>query len=428
MVMVFATTPGRARPADACGKNPDTVYNTAVGQQSRSAVFLSGFLPDRSLVRLQVLETLDDADELVFAAGHIADPTGYDEWARQTPKVPASLSEEDPRAPQLLDVRSVTTDDRGRTIVSFELEPSKNLLWQSQRFFVVGCSDGALKVSTILEERVSHRRVSLGLAIVFTAALYLAVLLATKESRAARGLGRGPIALTVGFKGQGSLSRLQILFFTLIVAFLLAYIWLRTGLLSGLSNDVLLLMGIVGGGAAGAQATAITRNSLSLENRAWLENRGWKDRENVKAKLRDIISSGGTFDVYKFQMFAFSLIVGLSLVFTGRANLAEFEIPDTLLGVLGLSNVVYIGGKAVGPATFDEINKALDALRKLEREIAAKVIASLAPDKWTSFDEVAKTTPTEYASYREASREVSMMVSSKLGGEQQPDIGQPTIR
>ena len=96
-----------------------------------------------------------------------------------------------------------------------------------------------------------------------------------------------------------------------------------------------------------------------------------------EAKWRDIVSSDGEFDVYRYQNCIFSAVVGLSLLFVGVTELSSFAIPDTLLGVLGLSQVVYVAGKLVMPPSFSDLNDSVDALRELE----------------TQFFEAATTTP-----------------------------------
>jgi hypothetical protein len=85
------------------------------------------------------------------------------------------------------------------------------------------------------------------------------------------------------------------------------------------------------------------------------------------AKATDV--GHGEFDVYHFQIF--SVVVGGALLVVGLSDLATFSIPETLLGVLGLSQVIYVGGKLVMPPTFSELNTATKALRELERDFVA---------------------------------------------------------
>jgi len=184
--------------------------------------------------------------------------------------------------------------------------------------------------------------------------------------------------MTAGSDGKGSLSKLQILFFSMIIASLLAYIVARTGVLSDLSQTILLLLGIAGIGSAAAKGTDTKVNRLDPDNAAWLVQRGWLKTglaATNEASWRDIISTEGEFDVYRYQSCIFSLIVGLALLAVGISELASFEIPNTLLGILGLSQVVYVGGKLVTPTSLSELNTAVTELRTVEK---AYVDAALA--------------------------------------------------
>jgi hypothetical protein len=154
--------------------------------------------------------------------------------------------------------------------------------------------------------------------------------------------------MTAGSDGKGSLSKLQILFFSTIVFGLLTYIWLRTGVLSDLSKTVLTLLGIAAVGSTTAKATDVQKNHIESNNLTWFFKKHWLPATGLaavnEAKWRDIVSGDGEFDVYRCQNCIFSAVVGLSLLFAGVTELSSFSIPDTLLGVLGLSQVVYVAG------------------------------------------------------------------------------------
>ena len=62
----------------------------------------------------------------------------------------------------------------------------------------------------------------------------------------------------------------------------------------------------------------------------------------------------------------------------GINELASFSIPETLLGVLGLSQVVYVAGKLVAPPSVADLDKSTSALRDLERKF--RIAASANPD------------------------------------------------
>jgi hypothetical protein len=193
-----------------------------------------------------------------------------------------------------------------------------------------------------------------------------------------------PIELCADVNGKASVSKLQILFFSIIVFGLLSYIVMRTGVLSDLSPSILLLLGISAVGAAASKATEVSRSRLDFDNWAWLIRKGWLPPGGLcavsQARWRDLVTPDGEFSVYNFQMLIFSLVVGGALLTTGLNDLASFSVPDTLLGVLGLSQAVYVSGKLVAPPSFKELNDAVSRLRKLEADFVEAAAITLDPD------------------------------------------------
>lgn len=181
-----------------------------------------------------------------------------------------------------------------------------------------------------------------------------------------------PVFMTAGSDGKGSLSKLQILFFSLIVFGMLFYIVLRTGVLSDLSGTILLLLGIAAVGSTAAKGADVQRNRIDFENWGWFMSKEWLPPGGLatvnSAKWRDIVASDGEFDVYRYQNCIFSLVVGGALLFGGISQLSSFTIPETLLGILGLSQAVYVTGKLVSPPSYSELNKTTVVLRELEQK------------------------------------------------------------
>lgn len=181
-----------------------------------------------------------------------------------------------------------------------------------------------------------------------------------------------PVVLTAGSNGRGSATKLQILFFSMVVFGLVSYVWMSTGYLSDLSSTILLLMGISGLGATVSAATDVAKTRLDFDNWAWLINRHWLPKGGVaeanRAQWKDIVMTEGEFDVYRFQMVIFSVLVGLALLGAGgkMAELSTFTIPGAFLGILGLSQVVYVAGKLVAPPTIPQLNEQIAKLRDAE--------------------------------------------------------------
>jgi hypothetical protein len=95
-----------------------------------------------------------------------------------------------------------------------------------------------------------------------------------------------------------------------------------------------------------------------------------------EAHWRDLLTTDGEFDVYRYQSLIFSLVVAAALIIGGITQLSSFEIPQALLGILGLSQVVYIGGKLVTPTTMADLNKAIGDMRNLEQKVRVAAVAA----------------------------------------------------
>jgi hypothetical protein len=181
-----------------------------------------------------------------------------------------------------------------------------------------------------------------------------------------------PIRITAGPDNRGSLSAFQVFFFTVLVFGMLAFVLLRIGVLSDLSATVLQLLGISGIGAAMAKGADSAKTTIEPANEAWLLSKGWYDGPTVRAAAQptfyDLISSDGNFDVYRFQSLLFTAAVGGALFIGGVSQLSSFTVPQNILGILGLSQVVYIAGKLASPSGASRLNAVLTDLRTVEAE------------------------------------------------------------
>ena len=270
--------------------------------------------------------------------------------------------------------------------------------WRDTRVYVMNCgSDGTLRYVGWLDTQVTSVWLCRLLAVLMCVVFYALAAWATfhihrsqrehkseggEAARIRHGLGGtnyasllshfNPVVLTAGGNGRGSATKLQILFFSVLVFGLVSYIWMSTGYLSDLSSTVLMLMGISGLGATVSAATDVSRNRLDFDDWAWLVNRRWLPRGGVaeanRAQWKDIVMTDGEFDVYRFQMVTFSVLVGMALLQAGgRAeDLSTFTIPGALLGVLGLSQAVYVAGKLAAPPAVAQLNEQIAKLRTAE--------------------------------------------------------------
>ena len=123
-----------------------------------------------------------------------------------------------------------------------------------------------------------------------------------------------PVYLTSNHFDKASLSRLQLLGFTLLVWGLLVFILLRTKGLSDISKYILWLLGISAGGTVGSKVTEIMKERLSLENWSWLRNQRWltvyeegtgAEPDPSQSRWGDLLkATDGSLDIYEFQLAA----------------------------------------------------------------------------------------------------------------------------
>jgi hypothetical protein len=241
--------------------------------------------------------------------------------------------------------------------------------------------DGKLR-SGAADALVSVRAPAIVLVTVITALLYIFASLSISAPAPGLGARLNPLRLAVDGSGRASLANMQIIFFSVIVLYLVAYVLLRTGTLASLSNDVLLLLGIAGIGSVGGTLATSTTQRLSFDNWAWVKGKHWTrpTGDHVSGpQWSDLFTTAGDFDPYKFQMLSFSSVIGISLLTIGLNGLGDFAIPQSLLGVIGLSQATYIGGKIVTRSTFGDLDKKLTELRKAQADFLTATAAAWQP-------------------------------------------------
>jgi hypothetical protein len=244
-----------------------------------------------------------------------------------------------------------------------------------------------------------------------------------------------PVYLTSDRSDRASLSQLQIYCFTLIVFGLLTYGLLRIALLSEISGDVLQLLGISAAGAAGANVAEQMKKRLSYDNWAWLRNHGWltayesgvgQPADTSRARWGDLLKTNGDFDVYSFQLAVFSLVVAYALLTADIEHLATFTIPANLKALLGLSNVVYIGGKAINPGSVAELDKKVTDLRSAELSWLGQVDTIVRPlADGAKLSAAIAAAPEKYRAYIGLAREAARLLTAQYGVKGTTFIGEP---
>lgn len=278
--------------------------------------------------------------------------------------------------------------------------------------------------------------------VVATLVVLLAYAVAAGERKARSGTWSwNMLVITQGVHPRASLSKLQLLFFTLVVLWVVTAALVWTGKLTGLSDDVVVLLGIGAAGTVGGKLTAMAKSRLSFENWAWLIRKRWI-RESIepesssrKPEFGDLLRSGGEFDVSKFQMLVFTGVIGVALIYFAAygedvGDLSNFDIPAAYLGLIGLSQAVYVGGKAVGPATKGELGTKLNEVRSLETEFVKAVDRAWAasdPAGGRNIETARAAAPEEYRAYRLRAEEAATMVGACIGGAVEEMSIEPSI-
>jgi hypothetical protein len=155
-----------------------------------------------------------------------------------------------------------------------------------------------------------------------------------------------------------SLSRFQMAFWFFLVINGYLFMWLITGELDTITDSVLALMGIGAGTALGAalidsQPAGTATMTTATENANATETITSVSAPMPSAPLQpsqsflaDILSdSGDGISIHRFQMFAWTLILGLIFIGSVYKNLAMPEFNATLLGLMGVSSGTYLGFK-----------------------------------------------------------------------------------
>jgi len=134
-----------------------------------------------------------------------------------------------------------------------------------------------------------------------------------------------------------SLAMFQMVFWFYLVIIAYVFIWLITGELDTITESVLALLGVGTGTALGA--TLIEGSSRRKEAEA--------PTPAVKSKgfLRDLLDEGDTISLSRFQLFLWTLTLGVIFCRSVYENLHMPEFSATLLALMGISSGTYLGFK-----------------------------------------------------------------------------------
>ncbi|WP_137177104.1 hypothetical protein [Roseomonas sp. AR75] len=234
---------------------------------------------------------------------------------------------------------------------------------------------------------LSTLRLSTLIGVLSVAAIYLGLAVATMQlqsrqiahaqSIGAVGRGRGaafwyamrPTVIAQDSFGVCSLSRFQVLLFTVVVSGVYAYVMARTGKLPEVSNTVLTLLGITLTGSTLARVAE--GSSIDTSNRLWLLGTGIVDPSPRLPRWLDLVSSDGEIDVTRVQALVFSLFAAGALVVNGTGDLANFSIPEQINYLIGISQAVYVAGRALPHDSARRLNEEVRMLQTAEARVLA---------------------------------------------------------
>ena len=314
--------------------------------------------------------------------------------------------------------------ERDETLVTLTIPDTYAGIWAKVDLYLYTCSTLGSPAKVSRDEiRLSPHSTSLWvcLALVFFFYFVSAMVFRRRDHTIGSFLSRlNPVTVSVGPDGKASLSTFQVWLFTLAVVGLFLLFWLQTGMLADLSGTILTLLGISGIGAIAAKGTDQQRNTISPENRAWLIRKNWiqaakQPVDASNATWRDFFTTNGQFDVYRYQSFVFSFVVVAALIAAGVTELSTFTIPDTVLGIVGLSQVVYIGGKLVTSTSMSDLNAALNDLRDKERKFRDDATAKKGSPVANVQEAVQFAGQQSYDAYKDKAKDVAAIFTAETG-------------
>jgi hypothetical protein len=155
---------------------------------------------------------------------------------------------------------------------------------------------------------------------------------------------RAPLAPPTGGRPPYSLSRFQLAFWFILVAAGYALVWIVTGELDTITQSILALIGIGSGTALGA--ALIDTPNVTDQKADTAPPPPPPPAYASQGFLNDVLSDpAGGVSIHRFQMFVWTLILGVIFVVSVYRDLSMPEFSTTLLGLMGISSGTYLGFK-----------------------------------------------------------------------------------
>lgn len=133
-----------------------------------------------------------------------------------------------------------------------------------------------------------------------------------------------------------SLSLFQMVFWFCLVIVAYVFVWMINDELDTITGSVLALIGIGAGTAIGASLIDKSKAEATPPEAVPVTTRGF---------VHDVLSDADGISLHRFQMFIWTLVLGIIFVASVYKNLAMPEFSSTLLGLMGISSGTYVGFK-----------------------------------------------------------------------------------
>lgn len=399
----------RSGPPAQCVKSNEfgIELRSGIRPAGEAIVFATNFMPTNQRVDVGVRSSITDGTRY-FAGIDYGDGDTY-LLKRQDVATRRAVESDILVKKGLLDV--------DQTIVTLNMGDDLAWFWKRVDLYLYTCPDANKSPArvSLASIRLSPYWLGLVATVITIVSLYAWIAFVFRSKV---GFFLNPTRVVAGPDGKASLATFQTLSFSLVVVGLIMFYMLQTGVLLNLSGTVLALLGISGVGTTIAKGADAKRNAISAQNRAWLLRRNWISAakpaaDPSHASWSDFFSTDGVFDVYRYQSFIFSLMVIGSLIAAGATELSSFMIPETILGILGLSQMVYIGGKLVTQTNMSDLNAAIDDLRDREKKLKTGTVGKqgLAP----SPQDTASGAQSAVDAYKEKARDVAALFTEATG-------------
>jgi hypothetical protein len=134
-----------------------------------------------------------------------------------------------------------------------------------------------------------------------------------------------------------SLARWQMAFWFFLVILGYIFVWMITGELDTITESILALIGIGAGTALGAALIETKPSGANASPNA--------PPQTSRGFIRDLLDDGNGVSLHRFQMFVWTIVLGIIFCDSVYRDLSMPQFSATLLGLMGISSGTYLGFK-----------------------------------------------------------------------------------